>query len=57
MGELRFELIEMKPLGLDHFYTIGMWQLNRETDTLAGYYNLIWERTPEGWKIISDHSS
>lgn len=57
MGELHFELIEMKPLGSDHFYTIGMWQLNRQMDTLAGYYNLIWERTSEGWKIISDHSS
>ncbi len=57
MGQLNFELLEMKPLGTDFFYTIGMWQINREQDTLAGYYNLLWEKTSEGWKIISDHSS
>lgn len=57
MGQLEFELIEMKPLGTTFFYTIGMWQLNRREDTLAGYYNLLWQKLPEGWRIISDHSS
>lgn len=57
MGELDFSIMEMKPLGEDHFYTIGMWQLNREKDTLAGWFDLLWEKKAEGWRIISDHSS
>ena len=57
MGELEFTLMEMKPLGDEHFYTIGMWQLNREQDTLAGWFDLLWEKKEEGWRIISDHSS
>ncbi len=57
MGELEFNLMEMKPLGEAHFYTIGMWQLNREQDTLAGWFDLLWEKKEEGWRIISDHSS
>ena len=57
MGELEFTLMEMNALGADHFHTIGMWQLNREQDTLSGWFNLVWEKKVEGWKIISDHSS
>lgn len=57
MGELEFTLMEMNALGAEHFHTIGMWQLNREQDTLSGWFNLVWEKKVEGWKIISDHSS
>jgi len=31
--------------------------LKREKDELGGVFSLVWQRFPEGWKIIHDHTS
>lgn len=55
---LRFERVEVKPLGADHALQIGNWILTGggQPDR-SGWFSLIWGRTPEGWRIIQDHSS
>lgn len=57
MGTLLFENQEFERLGDEHFLVIGKWNLFRVSDTLSGYYSLIWKKDAEGWKIIADHSS
>ena len=57
MGTLLFENEEFEGLGNEHFLVIGKWNLFRTSDTLSGYYSLVWQKDTEGWKIIADHSS
>jgi ketosteroid isomerase-like protein len=57
MGTLLFENKEFESLGNEHFLVIGKWNLFRTSDTLRGYYSLVWKKDQEGWKIIADHSS
>jgi beta-aspartyl-peptidase (threonine type) len=52
-GDLRF-----RPLGANHVLMTGRWYLTDPDGKKAeGYYTLIWENTPDGWKMIHDHSS
>jgi len=31
--------------------------LQGEKDELGGVFTLVWQRFPEGWKIVHDHTS
>jgi ketosteroid isomerase-like protein len=31
--------------------------LKREKDEPGGVFTLVWQRFPEGWKIVHDHTS
>ena len=33
------------------------WHLKRDKDDLGGVFSLVWQRFPEGWRIIHDHTS
>lgn len=57
MGKLKFEILEFVPAGDSNAMVIGSWTLFRENDQPGGYFSLLWEKTPEGWKIINDHTS
>ncbi|HKL03223.1 MAG TPA: nuclear transport factor 2 family protein [Cryomorphaceae bacterium] len=57
MGTLGFELKEFHNLGPDHVLVLGAWELSREPDNPKGTFSLVWEYTPNGWKIIHDHTS
>lgn len=57
MGTLQFEILEFIPAGNTNAMVIGTWTLYRENDQPGGYFSLLWEKTPEGWKIINDHTS
>ena len=59
MGQLTFDLKEMRLLSSDHMLVVGKWHLQRETTLgdLQGHFSIIIKRFPEGWKIIADHSS
>ena len=57
MGMLKFENKLMRPLGKDHFWVAGQWNLYRKSDTLSGHYTLVWAFINGKWVIISDHSS
>ncbi len=59
-GLLAFEDIHVRPIGSDHALARGRYVLtDRSTDRLTstGMFSLVLVRTPDGWRIIHDHSS
>ena len=57
MGQLNFSDLEFRFLGPDAALVLGKWHLQREKDELGGVFTLVWQRFPQGWKIIHDHTS
>lgn len=57
MGELHFTNLEFLPAGKGFYLVMGQFELNRATDNPSGYFTLLWQKTPKGWKIINDHTS
>ena len=55
-GRLRFDLLEIRPLGRDHALVIGAYHLERK-DPAHGLFTLVVARTPAGLRIVHDHSS
>ena len=60
MGQLQFEIEEVRLLGTGYASVIGRWKLTRETasggDT-GGMFTLLFRKGPAGWRIIQDHTS
>ena len=57
MGQLTFSELEFRFLGPDAALVLGRWRLKREKDDIGGVFTLVWQRFPEGWKIVHDHTS
>jgi len=57
MGQLDFSKLEFRFLGPDAALVLGHWHLRREKDDVGGVFTLVWQRFPDGWKIIHDHTS
>jgi ketosteroid isomerase-like protein len=57
MGHLDFSEIEVRMLGSDAALVLGRWHLKRESDELGGNFSLVFQKFPDGWKIIHDHTS
>ena len=57
MGHLEFSELEMRSLGPDAVLVLGRWHLTRDADNLGGVFSLAFERFPEGWRIVHDHTS
>jgi uncharacterized protein (TIGR02246 family) len=57
MGTLDFSNLEFRFLGPNAALVLGHWHLKREKDELGGIFTLIFQRFPEGWRIIHDHTS
>lgn len=57
MGELTFSELESRFLGPDAALVLGRWHLKRDMGDIGGVFTLVWQRFPEGWKIIHDHTS
>jgi uncharacterized protein (TIGR02246 family) len=57
MGQLDFSALELRFLGPDASLVLGRWHLKRRTDDIGGVFSLVWQRFPDGWKIIHDHTS
>jgi uncharacterized protein (TIGR02246 family) len=57
MGQLDFSGLEFRFLGPDAALVLGKWHLKREQGDIGGVFTLVWQRFPEGWKIIHDHTS
>jgi uncharacterized protein (TIGR02246 family) len=57
--QLGFDELVTRMLGDDHALMRGRCILTNPADNKKTYcrYTLIWERRPEGWRIIHDHSS
>jgi len=55
---LEFSSIEGRALGRDHALVTGTFLLSGGgQDDQSGWFSLVWARTPDGWRIIHDHSS
>jgi uncharacterized protein (TIGR02246 family) len=57
MGQLDFSGLEFRFLGKDAALVLGHWHLARAQGDLGGVFSLVWQRFPEGWRIIHDHTS
>lgn len=57
MGHLEFSELQVHPLGTGAALVLGRWHLNRSSDQLGGVFTLVFQRFPEGWRIIHDHTS
>jgi beta-aspartyl-peptidase (threonine type) len=57
MGHLDFSELEVRALGGDAALVLGRWHLKRASDELGGVFTLVFQRFPEGWRIIHDHTS
>lgn len=57
-GKLRFEGLAYRTLSKVHALLFARWILTTADGKVeSGYTTLTFERRPEGWRIISDHSS
>jgi len=57
MGTLDFSGLEYRFLGKDAALVLGKWHLKRDSGDVGGVFSLVWQRFPEGWRIIHDHTS
>jgi ketosteroid isomerase-like protein len=57
MGQLDFSELEFHFLGPDAAFVLGHWHLKRASGDVGGVFTLVWQRFPDGWKIIHDHTS
>lgn len=57
MGQLKFTLKQLSPLGKDYYLVIGQWDIVRPEGNLSGHFSLTWKKIEGEWKIIADHSS
>jgi uncharacterized protein (TIGR02246 family) len=57
MGQLDFTILEVHPLGKDAAFVLGRWHLKRANDEPGGVFTLVFQRFPQGWRIVHDHTS
>lgn len=57
MGKLEFSALEVRVLNPDAALVLGHWHLTREKGDIGGVFSLVFQRFPEGWRIIHDHTS
>jgi ketosteroid isomerase-like protein len=58
MGRLEFSDPQIKVLSADAAFARGSWHLTMtDGKTPHGVFTLIFQKFPEGWKIVHDHSS
>jgi beta-aspartyl-peptidase (threonine type) len=57
MGQLEFSGLEIRFLGKRAALVLGHWHLTRQKGDIGGVFSLVFERFPEGWRIIHDHTS
>ena len=57
MGTLTFSALEITPVGENAAVVLGRWSLKRVNDEPHGRFTLIFRKTPDGWRIVHDHTS
>ena len=57
MGQLDFSNLEFRFFGKDAALVLAHWHLSRAQGDIGGVFSLVWQRFPEGWRIIHDHTS
>ena len=57
MGKLDFSGLEIRLMGSDAALVLGHWHLTRDKGDIGGVFSLVFQRFPDGWRIIHDHTS
>lgn len=57
MGQLTFDIMQVKVLDNTNAFVLGGWRLKREKDTPDGYFTLWFKKINGEWKIVCDHTS
>jgi ketosteroid isomerase-like protein len=57
MGQVNFSHVEVRFLGPDAALVLGQWHLRRSSGDIGGVFSLVFQRLPEGWRIVHDHTS
>jgi beta-aspartyl-peptidase (threonine type) len=59
MGKLDFSQLEIRILdkGASTALVLGHWHLAREKGDVGGVFSLVFQRFPDGWRIVHDHTS
>jgi beta-aspartyl-peptidase (threonine type) len=57
MGRLSFSDLDVRLLRRDLALVTGRWKLVRKKDAPDGLFTLLMWQTPEGWRIVHDHTS
>lgn len=57
MGKLDFSELEIRQLGPDAALVLGRWHLQREAGDVGGIFTLVFQKFPEGWRIVHDHTT
>ena len=57
MGTLDFQELELRSLGSDAVMVLGKWHLQRQAGDVGGIFTLVFQRFPEGWRIVHDHTT
>ena len=57
MGILNFTDIVVNILSEKLVLVLGHWEVRQSDETAGGLFTLVFQRKPEGWRIIHDHTS
>lgn len=57
MGQLTFDILQVKVLDPADAFVLGAWRLKREKDAPGGYFTLWFIKINGEWKIVCDHTS
>lgn len=57
MGQLTFDIIQVKVLDDNNAFVLGGWHLQRKKDTPGGYFTLWFRKINGEWRIVCDHTS
>jgi ketosteroid isomerase-like protein len=57
MGHLEFSDLEVHSLGGNAALVLGKWHLTRQAGDVGGVFSLVFQKFPDGWKIVHDHTS
>jgi beta-aspartyl-peptidase (threonine type) len=57
MGKLTFSELDIQLLGTDNAVVRGRFQLVLAKERPTGLFTLIFRKTPQGWRIVHDHTS
>ena len=57
MGQLTFDIKQVKILDDHNAFVLGGWRLKREKDAPGGYFTLWFRKINGEWKIVCDHTS
>ena len=57
MGQLTFSGLDIRVLSDTFVLAFGRWELGREGLDIGGFFTLLFEKRPEGWRIVADHTS